>query len=398
VETQKVSLASFHLQGEANQWWQWLRRAYKEEDKEMTWPIFEEELWARFGPPECEDFDEALSRVRQGGSLREYQKEFERLGNRVQGWTQKALVGTFMGGLKPDIAEGIRMFKPKSLKEAISLARMRDEQLLRQRRKPFSISQNPIASFSPTKSPAASMPMKRLAWDEMQKRRSQGLCFNCDEKFTPGHKCQRPRLLLLEGDEETHLQDDEDFEDDEPQISLHALTGWSTAKTMRIMARIGNHELTVLIDSGSTHNFISERIANWLHLPVIPTQPFNVKVANGNPLKCQGRFENIHVLLQGIPFMLTLYALPLCGLDLVLEVQWLEQLGTVACDWKKMTMEFMWKNQKQKLQGIDSDRSLSQQVIKDKKQTQMYSASGENKPQLILLNIKCPHSLSHSRV
>ena len=44
------------------------------------------------------------------------------------------------------------------------------------------------------------------------------------------------------------------------------------------------------------------------------------------------------------------------------------------------------------------DRSLSHQVIKDKKQTQMYSALGENKPQLILLNIECPHSLSHSRV
>ncbi|CAA3010656.1 hypothetical protein VITISV_035856, partial [Olea europaea subsp. europaea] len=37
-----------------------------------------------------------------------------------------------MGGLKPEIAEGIRMFKPWTLKEAISLARMRDEQLLRQ--------------------------------------------------------------------------------------------------------------------------------------------------------------------------------------------------------------------------------------------------------------------------
>jgi hypothetical protein len=34
------------------------------------------------------------------------------------------------------------------------------------------------------------------------------------------------------------------------------------------------------------------------------------------------------------------------------------------------------------------DRSLSKQVIKDKKQTQMYSALGENKPQLILLNIE----------
>ena len=72
-EAQKVSLASFHLEGEANQWWQWLRRAYKEEGKEVTWAVFSEELWARFGPTECEDFDEALSRVKHGGSLRDYQ-------------------------------------------------------------------------------------------------------------------------------------------------------------------------------------------------------------------------------------------------------------------------------------------------------------------------------------
>ena len=96
----------------------------------MTWETFKEELWARFGPTECEDFNEALSKVRQVGSLQDYQKEFERLGNRVHVWTQKALVGTFMGGLKPEIAESIRMFKPKSLKETISLACIRDDQLL----------------------------------------------------------------------------------------------------------------------------------------------------------------------------------------------------------------------------------------------------------------------------
>ncbi|KAK8483156.1 hypothetical protein V6N12_019587 [Hibiscus sabdariffa] len=97
TEANKVSLTSFHLEGEANQWWQWLLRTVKEEGKEVTWLIFEEELWARFGPTDCEDFDEALSRVRQLGSLRDYQREIEKLGNRVQGWTQKALVGTFMG-------------------------------------------------------------------------------------------------------------------------------------------------------------------------------------------------------------------------------------------------------------------------------------------------------------
>ena len=82
--------------------------------------------------------------------------------------------------------------------------------------------------------------------------------------------------------------------------------------------------MAVLIDSGSTHNFISEKVANLLQLLVVPTRPFNVKVANENPLKCQGRFEQVSILLQGIPFSLTLYSLPLIGLDLVLGIQWLE--------------------------------------------------------------------------
>ncbi|KAL0001646.1 hypothetical protein SO802_015427 [Lithocarpus litseifolius] len=67
------------------------------------------------------------------GTFREYQREFERLANRVDGWPQKALVGAFMGGLKDDIASEIRMFKPKALSEAIELARIRDETVDRQR-------------------------------------------------------------------------------------------------------------------------------------------------------------------------------------------------------------------------------------------------------------------------
>ncbi|KAJ0009874.1 hypothetical protein Pint_33368 [Pistacia integerrima] len=107
----------------------------------------------------------------------------------------------------------------------------------------------------------------------------------------------------------------------DPEISLHALTGWTAAKTMRITAKIGTYEGIVLIDSGSTHNFISDKVAGLLRLPVVPTEPFN-----------------------GIPFSITFYSLPLTGLDLVLGVQWLEQLGLVVCDWKKMTMEFQWAN------------------------------------------------------
>lgn len=49
--------------------------------------IFVKELWAS-GPTDYEDFDEALLKVRQSDSLSDYQKEFQRLGNRVQGWSK----------------------------------------------------------------------------------------------------------------------------------------------------------------------------------------------------------------------------------------------------------------------------------------------------------------------
>lgn len=47
--------------------------------------LFEEELWARFGPTAAEDFDGALSKFQQTGTLREYHREFEKLQNKVSG-------------------------------------------------------------------------------------------------------------------------------------------------------------------------------------------------------------------------------------------------------------------------------------------------------------------------
>lgn len=150
-----------------------MRKAYKEEGKEVTWVDFHNELWARFGRTECEDFDEVLSRVKQTDSLRDHQKEFERLGNRLQHAHKRHWVETFMGGLKPEIAEGIQMFKQKSLKEVIGLARMEDEKLARQRKVARPIPRS-FTEFTPPTTSKATSSMKRLSWDEMQKEKGAG--------------------------------------------------------------------------------------------------------------------------------------------------------------------------------------------------------------------------------
>ena len=95
-----------------------------------------------------------------------------------------------------------------------------------------------------------------MTTEELAKRRNKGLYFHYSEKYKPGHRCQK--LFLIEakwededGDVEMEIEDVN--EEMASAISLHAMSGGQGLKTMRMVV--------VLIDTGSTHNFISSRVA-----------------------------------------------------------------------------------------------------------------------------------------
>jgi hypothetical protein len=159
--------------------------------------------------------------------------------------------------------------------------------------------------------------------------------------------------LLADNDNEVLTTEENQEEIVTPEITLHALIGWTMPKTMRVFAKIGSHHVIVLIDSGSTHNFISERMANLLRLPVVPTNTFSIRVANEESLGCKGRFEEVQIDLHDTHFSLTFYSLPRTRLDVVMGIQWLELLGSMVCDWKRLTMEFIWEGQTKRLAGVD---------------------------------------------
>jgi hypothetical protein len=49
----------------------------------------------------------------------------------------------------------------------------------------------------------------------------------------------------------------------------------------------------VLIDSGSTHNFIHRRLVDEIHIFVRLISNFQIIIVNGGTMKCGGRCENV---------------------------------------------------------------------------------------------------------
>lgn len=120
----------------------------------------------------------------------------------------------------------------------------------------------------------------------------------------------------------------------EPEISFRALVG-----------SLGPCCFTMLIDTGSSHNYLQPRVANYFHLPVDRATHFTVAVGNGEKIQSEGTCRNISFDMQGTNFEADFHILESSDADTVLGVQWLERLGKIVTDYKKLTMEFEHKGQ-----------------------------------------------------
>ena len=94
-------------------------------------------------------------------------------------------------------------------------------------------------------------------------------------------KCQRLFFLEVsdfeEPDQQVHTGD-ATSDERPPLISLHAVTGIGSADCMQVKVGIGNHQFTALLDSGSTHNFISSAAARHVGLSSV-AQPIEVSMS-----------------------------------------------------------------------------------------------------------------------
>ncbi|KAL5763876.1 hypothetical protein ACOSQ2_016470 [Xanthoceras sorbifolium] len=311
-----ISNPSFHLERIALQWHRWLTIFRGP----LTWVEFTKAVHLRFGPTDYEDPSEALTRPKQTTIVEAYKKAFEKLSHRVDNLPESFLVGCFIARLCDEIRLDVKVKQYQTLTDAIGVSRLIEERnsLLkkigngvnsRPNTNPHQRTHNnpsagllgppPTTKIAYTPNPS----VRRITSQEAKERRDKRLCFYCDEKYVLGHRCQRPQLFMIEDmptyveDEDTSAHEEQSMLEPLPEISFHAMLGTAHPQTLRMVGRIKNKEVTVLVDGGSTLNFIDQTVAQKLSLSVVRDRSFQVMVGNCEKIECVGRCLNLTLLI-----------------------------------------------------------------------------------------------------
>jgi hypothetical protein len=156
---------------------------------------------------------------------------------------------------------------------------------------------------------------------------------------------------------DTNLDDDELM-----ALSEHALKGLVASHTLKFAASIQNFQSIILVDSGSSHNFISEALAAkltpWIALP----HSMAVRVADGAMLQCTHEVVNCSWSVKGQLFNTTFKILPLQCYDAIIGMEWLESFSPMQIEWKQKWLSFDYQGTSVKLRGIQEAPATLQEV------------------------------------
>lgn len=116
-------MAGMHFEGRASTWY----RYYQASKGNMNWKLFQLDVVSRFENPEHKDVQDLFNKLIQTGSVSDYEDRFEELRAQVaqknRGFIEDYFVSSFLSGLKDNIKNSVRMFRPQTLLDTVFLAK-----------------------------------------------------------------------------------------------------------------------------------------------------------------------------------------------------------------------------------------------------------------------------------
>ncbi|GJW87714.1 ty3-gypsy retrotransposon protein [Tanacetum coccineum] len=126
----------------------------------------------------------------------------------------------------------------------------------------------------------------------------------------------------------------------EPHLSLNVYHGSNGVATIRLSGSINGTQVQVLLDGGSSDNFIQPRVAKHVGLPIEPSKTFRVMVESGTFLQVEGLITSIPLHVQNELIKFSAYVLSISSADIILGAAWLATLGPYIVDYSSATIKF----------------------------------------------------------
>ena len=138
----------------------------------------------------------------------EHIEDFQKLNIMVNDIPEKHTIEVFIGTLNDKIQHEVCLWEPDSLEKAFRLARKIESEIM-ETKNPTTHDYNYGSVFSPR------LPQpKRFIRQQLEEKREKGLCYNCDRKYTKGHKCVEKKLFYIDYEEEEEKDQETSKEED----------------------------------------------------------------------------------------------------------------------------------------------------------------------------------------
>ena len=100
-----------------------------------------------------------------------------------------------------------------------------------------------------------------------------------------------------------HREDEEEEITEVAELSVNSVVGLSAPHTIKLRGTINGEEVVVLIDSGATHNFISESLVRRLGLTRGTSRGYGVMVGGGMIVQGKGICEEVQLKCSSLKFL-----------------------------------------------------------------------------------------------
>ena len=286
-DSKRVAVAGMHLQGTARKWFQ----VYIVGKNSLEWLEFCKQFTARFGSWEQELLYNKFKQLHQATTVDLYFDEFEKCKEQLRGrmpeLTEEYFVESFIGGLQDQIRDTVRMLAPSSIDQAYRQAKqyVASGKTAREETKETKLTGQAggsdrsakLANIQEITSRNSRLSnVIRLTPQEADRRIKEGFCPYCMDKDGINHHCTQPCLFMLKKEEnEEGLEtlgsgqrcvpekSDMEVEDNEQmEVSVHAIEGLHHNKTITLTGRRGKHQFSILIDGVLTVFWMSTLQAN----------------------------------------------------------------------------------------------------------------------------------------